>query len=143
MIASLYGRFHPRQIARAGFVIVAIALTLIAFTIRNDWGQLFVIVGLILLGLGQGAIVALVFNTLLSSAPKRLAGDVGAWRGLVHNISGSIGIAVGTVFAVTMLSGFISSGLQDHPSLPLAVQAQFPLDSVNFVTNQQLDTVCS
>jgi len=39
------------------------------------------VVGLILLGLGQGAIVTLVFTTLLSAAPKELAVDIGAWRG--------------------------------------------------------------
>lgn len=143
VVASFYQRFPPRQIARAGFVVVALALVIIAFTIRNDWGQFFVVVGLILLGLGQGAIVALVFNTLLSSASKELAGDVGAWRGLVHNISGSIGIAVATVFAVTMLASFITSGLVDQPNLPLELQAEFPLDSINFVTNEQLTNVLS
>jgi MFS family permease len=141
IVASFYDRFPPRRIAQAGFVVVALALTLIAFTVRNDWGQILVVVGLVLLGLGQGAIVALVFNTLLSSAPKRLAGDVGAWRGLVHNISGSVGIAVMTVFAVGMLSSFIATGLAGHPSLPLELQVQIPLDSVNFITNDHLRDV--
>ena len=103
-VAYLYGRFTPRVLATAGFIVVAAALTLLAFTVRGEWSQGFVVAGLILLGLGQGAIVALVFNTLLSAAPKQLAGDVGAWRGLVHNLSGSIGIAVASAFAVGMLS---------------------------------------
>jgi MFS family permease len=143
IVASFYDRFPPRRIAQAGFVVVALALTIIAFTVRNDWGQILVVVGLVLLGLGQGAIVALVFNTLLSAAPKRLAGDVGAWRGLVHNISGSVGIAVMTVFAVGMLSSFIASGLADHPTLPPELQVQVPLDNVNFVTNDHLRDVLS
>ena len=88
-VATLYTRFPPRIIGATGFVVVALALTLIAFTIRGDWGQAFIVIGLVLLGLGQGSIVALVFNTLLSAAPKEIAGDVGAWRGLVHNLSGS------------------------------------------------------
>ena len=108
-VAFLYDKFTPSTIARAGFVVVAGALCLIAFTIRNDWGQLFVVLGLVLLGLGQGAIVALVFNTLLSSVPKPLAGDVGAWRGLVHNLSGSVGIAVASAFAVGMLASLIAT----------------------------------
>jgi len=143
IVASFYDRFPPRRIAQAGFVVVAVALTIIAFTVRNDWGQILVVVGLVLLGLGQGAIVALVFNTLLSSAPKRLAGDVGAWRGLVHNISGSVGIAVMTVFAVGMLSTFIATGLAGHPSIPPELQVQIPLDSVNFITNDHLRDVMS
>jgi MFS family permease len=142
-IATLYGRFSPRQLGMFGFIVVAAALVLLAFTIRNDWGQAFVVIGLILLGLGQGSIVALVFNTLLSSAPKELAGDVGAWRGLVHNLSGSVGIAVISVFAVSLLGSIVLSNVQAHPELTPRVVAQVNLDNVNFVTNAQLKDVLS
>ncbi|MDQ0734895.1 MFS transporter [Arthrobacter agilis] len=140
-VAGLYTRFPPRTIARAAFVVVAAALILLAFTIRNDWSQFLVVVGLVTLGLGQGAIVALVFNTLLSAAPKRLAGDVGAWRGLVHNISGSIGIAVASVFAVTALSALVNANLVDNETIPPSLKAQVDLDEVNFITNDQLEDV--
>jgi len=142
-IASLYGRFRPRHIATGGFVVVAAALTLLAFTIQNSWGQTFIVLGLILLGLGQGSIVALVFNTLLSRAPKELAGDVGAWRGLVHNLSGSVGIAVISVFAVTVLSGLVISKVDESPILTPEVVAEVNLDNVNFITNDQLEGVLS
>lgn len=140
-IASLYGRFRPRHIATGGFVVVAAALTLLAFSIQNSWGQAAIVAGLILLGLGQGSIVALVFNTLLSRAPKELAGDVGAWRGLVHNLSGSVGIAVISVFAVSVLSGLVISKVDESPILTPEVVAEVNLDNVNFVTNEQLEGV--
>ena len=140
-IATLYGRFTPRQLGVFGFVVVAAALVLLAFTIRNDWGQLLVVIGLILLGLGQGSIVALVFNTLLSSAPKELAGDVGAWRGLVHNLSGSVGIAVISVFAVSLLGSIVLSNVASHPELTPNVVSQVNLDNVNFVTNENLEVI--
>lgn len=141
VVAGLYSRFAPRVIARVGFIVVAVALTLIAFTIRNEWTQALIVLGLILLGLGQGAIVALVFNTLLSAAPKELAGDVGAWRGLVHNLSGSVGIAVASVFAVSVLSGIIQAEVRDHPELPPELISQVNFDNVNFITNDQLTSV--
>jgi MFS family permease len=141
VVAGLYSRFAPRVIARVGFIVVASALTLIAFTIRNEWTQALIVTGLILLGLGQGAIVALVFNTLLSAAPKELAGDVGAWRGLVHNLSGSVGIAVATVFAVSVLSGIIQTQVDEHPELPPELVSQVNMDNVNFITNEQLEAV--
>jgi len=140
-IASLYGRFRPRHIATGGFVVVAAALALLAFTIQNSWGQAAIVAGLILLGLGQGSIVALVFNTLLSRAPKELAGDVGAWRGLVHNLSGSVGIALISVFAVSVLSGLVISKVDESPILTPEVVAEVNLDNVNFVTNDQLEEV--
>lgn len=140
-VASLYGRFRPRHIATGGFVVVAAALALLAFTIQNSWGQAAIVAGLILLGLGQGSIVALVFNTLLSRAPKQLAGDVGAWRGLVHNLSGSVGIALISVFAVSVLSGLVISKVDESPILTPEVVAEVNLDNVNFVTNEQLEGV--
>ena len=139
-VAGLYTRFAPRHLARAGFVVVAAALTLIAFTIRNDWSQALIVTGLILLGLGQGAIVALVFNTLLSANPKELAGDVGAWRGLVHNLSGSVGIAVATVFAVSVLSGILQTQALEHPEIPTSLVEQVNFDNSNFLTNDQLES---
>jgi len=141
LVAGLYSRFLPRQIGRVGFVVVALGLIILAFTIRNEWGQFGVVLGLVILGLGQGSIVALVFNTLLSASPKRLAGDVGAWRGLVHNVSGSVGIAVASVFAVGLLSALITAAVDDSPNLPPELTAQVPLDNINFVTNDQLDEV--
>jgi len=141
VVASLYSRFAPRTIARVGFLVVSFALVLLAFTIRNEWEQILVVVGLVILGLGQGAIVALVFNTLLASSPKELAGDVGAWRGLVHNMSGSVGIALASVFAVTTLSALIALGIADNDDLPPELVSQVNLDNVDFVTNERLDDV--
>ncbi|MGL3807705.1 MFS transporter [Paeniglutamicibacter sp. R2-26] len=138
-VAFLYEKFAPSLIAQTGFVVVAGALCLIAFTIRNDWGQLFVVLGLVLLGLGQGAIVALVFNTLLSSVPKPLAGDVGAWRGLVHNLSGSVGIAVASAFAVGMLASLIATGASTHPDISDELISKVNISDADFMTNAQLE----
>ncbi|WP_300016683.1 MFS transporter [Pseudonocardia sp.] len=138
VVAGVYRRWSPAAIARIGFVVVAAALTLLGVTIRNDWSQILVVIGLITLGLGQGAIVALVFNTLLTAAPKELSGDVGAWRGLVHNVSGSVGIAVASVFAVGLLGGLVTSQLVENPTIPPELKAQVNLDNVNFIPNDAL-----
>jgi MFS family permease len=140
-VSRLYDRYSPGQIARVGFVVVAASMALLAFTIRNDWDQLIIVLGLITLGLAQGCIVALVFNTLLTAAPKHLAGDVGAWRGLTHNLSGSAGIAVATALAVGFLGFGIARDAQASPAITPQLAAQVNLDNVNFLTNEQLEAV--
>ena len=87
--------------------------------------------------------MALVFNTLLSASPKELAGDVGAWRGLVHNMSGSVGIAVAGALAVGLLSALIQGSLVDHPVITPDLQAQINLDDVDFLTNEQVENALS
>jgi len=140
-IAYLYKIAPPRVIGSVGFIVVAAALTLIAFTVRGEGGQLFIVVGLILLGIGQGSIVALVFNTLLSSAPKQLAGDVGAWRGLVHNLSGSIGIAVASAFAVGILASTLQNSADQHPEISEQLISEVNINDADFLTNSQLEAV--
>lgn len=140
-VAYLYKSFPPRILAATGFVVVAAALTLIAFTVGGSWGQAFIVIGLVLLGLGQGSIVALVFNTLLSSAPKELAGDVGAWRGLVHNLSGSIGIAVASAFAVALLASSVATAADEHPEISAELISEVNIDNADFLTNGQLEEV--
>lgn len=139
-VAYLYKFFPPRILGAAGFVVVASAITLIAFTIRGEWGQFFIVIGLVLLGIGQGSIVALVFNTLLSSAPKELAGDVGAWRGLVHNLSGSVGIAVASAFAVGLLASTLSTAAENHPEISSSLISEVNINQADFLTNAQLES---
>lgn len=141
LVSRLYDKFSPRQIGRVGFLVVAAAMTLLATTIRNDWGQGVIVVGLVTLGLAQGCIVALVFNTLLSRSPKHLAGDVGAFRGLTHNVSGSAGIAVATAMAVSLLGGMVLRDANASPVITERITAQINFDKVDFVPNSRVDDV--
>jgi MFS family permease len=137
-VVRLYDRLSPRQIGSFGFGVVAAGLALLGVAIQNDWGTPTVILGLIILGLGEGALVTLVFNVLVSASPKELAGDVGALRGTANNLSTALGTAIASVLAVSLLSLLILSSLAENPNLPRAVQAQVNLDNINFISNDQL-----
>ena len=140
-VSRLYDRFSPARITRVAFVFVFLALTLIATTISNSWGQISIVVGLITLGLAQGCIVALVFNKLLMSAPKELAGDVGAFRGLTHNVSGSAGIAVATALAISTLGLFVANNVGSSTIFSDKLVQEVNLDNADFITNDQLKGV--
>lgn len=51
------------------------------------------ILGLLLVGISEGTLLTLLFNVLVSASPKRLAGDVGALRGVANNVSNALGAA--------------------------------------------------
>lgn len=141
LVARLYDKFPPRAIASVSMAVVTLALVWLSFTIANDWGQASVIIGLVVLGLAQGCVVALVFNALLTSAPKENAGDVGAIRGLTHNLSGSAGIAVASAFAVGLLTSSAYSAASDSEIFTPEIVEQINFDNVNFFTNAQLEQV--
>ena len=140
LIVRLYARLTPRRIAVVAFVLVAVGLTLLSFTIRNDWGTPLVILGLVIVGLGEGSLLTLLFNIMVTSSPKELAGDVGALRGVANNLSTAIGTAFAGVVAVGLLSMMVMNSLSQS-SLPRSLQRQVDLNQINFISNDQLETV--
>jgi hypothetical protein len=82
--------------------------------------------------------VTLVFNVLVTAAPKHLAGDVGSIRGTAQNLASAVGTAVMGALLVTVLSAGLASAADDHPDLPPELVAQVDLDNANFVSNDEL-----
>ena len=138
LVVRLYNTLTPRRIGQLGFIICTVALFWLAWVVRNDWSAPVVMVGLIAFGLGQGALVTLVFNVLVTAAPKELAGDVGSLRGTTQNLAAGVGTALAGAVLVGLLSSMILYQLADNPKLPAEVQSQVDLDNINFVTNDRL-----
>jgi MFS family permease len=139
-IVRAYDRLTPRRIAIVAFALVAGGLTLLSFVVGNNWGTAMVILGLLLVGLGEGSLLTLLFNVMVTSSPKELAGDVGALRGVANNLSTALGTAFAGVVAVGLLSLFITNAV-GQSNLPRSLQRQVNLDNVNFISNEQLDDV--
>jgi predicted MFS family arabinose efflux permease len=138
LIVRLYGTLTPRQIARFAFVLMTIALIWLAFVVRNNWETFPVILGLFAFGVGQGALVTLLFNVLVTASPKELAGDVGSLRGTTNNLAAAVGTAVAGALVVGLLSAGIMRALVGHPIIAPELQSQVDLDNINFVSNDRL-----
>ena len=136
----LYDRLSPRRLGVISFSLVTIGSVLLAFTVGNEWTTPAVILGLLIVGLGEGTMLTLLFNVLVSASPKELAGDVGALRGVVNNVSSALGAAFSSVVAVGLLSLFIVSAF-NQSNLPEALRYEINFDKIDFVSNDQLKTV--
>ena len=101
-----------------------------------------VILGLAIVGLGEGTLLTLLFNVLVSASPKELAGDVGALRGVVNNVSSALGAAFAGVVAVGLLSLFIVSAF-NQSTLPDVLRTEINFDKIDFISNDQLKAVLS
>ncbi|MGA8496752.1 MAG: MFS transporter [Xanthobacteraceae bacterium] len=141
LIVKLYTKFTPQQIGRYGFIICTAALLWLAFVVHNDWSTFPVLIGLIAFGIGQGSLVTLVFNVLVTASPKELAGDVGSLRGTTQNLAAAVGTAVAGALLVGLLSATVMRSLAASPLLPLEIQSEVDLDGINFVSNDQLKSV--
>ncbi len=141
LVVRFYKRFTPRVIGMFSFGLTTAALIWLAYVVTNNWETVPTIAGLIVFGIGQGALVTLVFNVLVTSAPKKLAGDVGSLRGTTQNLASAVGTAVVGAMLVTILSFVVGRELIDNVDLPDSLIAQVDLDNVNFVSNDRLREV--
>jgi len=140
LIVRFYSRFAPRTIGVFSFLLTTVALVWLAFVVTNNWETLPTILGLIVFGIGQGALVTLVFNVLVTAAPKKLAGDVGSVRGTTQNLASAVGTALAGALLVTILGLNVGQAVVDHKELPPSLVAQVDLDNVNFLSNDDLRT---
>ncbi|MGB4135275.1 MAG: MFS transporter [Microbacterium sp.] len=138
LIVRFYTRYSPRTIALFSFALTTVALVWLAFVVTNNWETLPTILGLIVFGVGQGALVTLVFNVLVTAAPKELAGDVGSIRGTTQNLASAVGTAVMGALLVTLLSLGFTQAVMDHEDLPAELVEEVQLDEVNFISNDDL-----
>lgn len=141
LVVRFYRRYPPRVIGVFGFVLTTGALVWLSYVVNNNWETLPTILGLIVFGIGQGALVTLVFNVLVTSAPSSLAGDVGSLRGTTQNLASAVGTAVAGALLVSLLGLSVGRAVVEHPELPPELVAQVDLDSVNFVSNDDLRVV--
>jgi MFS family permease len=138
LIVRLYNKFTPRQIATCAFLLVAAGTAWLAFVVRNDWSTVPVILGLITVGLGQGALVTLLFNVLVTASPKELAGDVGSLRGVTQNLAAAVGTAVIGALLVGLLSSIIIGHLNENPVITAELKDEVNLNNLNFFSDNQL-----
>ncbi|MGK8466314.1 MFS transporter [Nocardia cyriacigeorgica] len=141
LVVRFYKRFTPRVIGMFSFTLTTAALIWLAYVVTNNWETVPTIFGLIVFGIGQGALVTLVFNVLVTSAPKKLAGDVGSLRGTTQNLASAVGTALVGAMLVTILSFVVGREIIDNVELPDSLIAQVDLDNVNFVSNDRLREV--
>jgi predicted MFS family arabinose efflux permease len=139
LIVRLYERVKPRTIARISFALIAVGMLWLAFVIRNDWSTFPVMIGLIVVGLGQGSLVTLLFNVLVTESPKEFAGDVGSLRGTTNNLAVAVGTAIASALAVGLLSAIVMTRLAENPVIPAALQQEVDLDNISFVSNDRLE----
>ncbi len=138
LVVKFYKKFTPRIIGCFSFILTTTALVWLSLVVTNNWETIPTIIGLITFGIGQGALVTLVFNVLVTSAPKKLAGDVGSLRGTTQNLASAVGTAFAGALLVTLLSIGIGQSVVDNVKLPESLVSQVNLERVNFVSNDNL-----
>lgn len=137
----LFDRFTPRNIAIVAFSVLAAGLAFLAIVIQNEWSTIWVIAGLIVTGLGEGVLLTLMFNLMVRSSPTRYAGDVGALRGTVNNLSTAVGTAIAAALVIGVLSVNVMRDIEYYDSISPELIEAVNLDDIDFVSNDRLESI--
>ncbi|ETK35762.1 MFS transporter [Microbispora sp. ATCC PTA-5024] len=107
---------------RARVVSLGLALTAVGFVLFSriglDTAYPYMLVAMIVQGVGMGFTFAVTNDTLLASVPKERAGAAGAISETAHEMGGALGIAV----LGTVLNGAYRDGLRLPPGTPAPVR---------------------
>ncbi|WP_315638454.1 MULTISPECIES: MFS transporter [Microbacterium] len=141
LVVRFYKRYPPRTIGVFGFILTTAALVWLSVVVTNNWETVPTIAGLVVFGIGQGALVTLVFNVLVTAAPPELAGDVGSLRGTTQNLASAVGTALAGALLVSLLALNVGRAVVEHPELPPSLVSQVDLNEVNFISNDELRAV--
>lgn len=141
LVGKMRRRVGARPLARYSFLAIAAGLTLLGIAIRNDWSDPMVIVGMLVVGCGEGTLATLLFKVLITSTPREAAADIEP----LCNATGYLAAAVGTALAGALAIGLLSTSVQQHlrrnPAIASQLQAHLDLDRVAFVSNDRLREV--
>ena len=137
----LFDRFTPRAISIFAFSLLAAGLAYLAFVIQNEWSTVWVVAGLIVTGLGEGVLLTLMFNLMVRSSPTRYAGDVGALRGTVNNLSTAVGTAIAAALVIGVLSVNVMRDIEYYDSISPELIEAVNLDDIDFVSNDRLESI--
>jgi MFS family permease len=105
-LAERLARRHTqRWIIRVGFAVTAVGMALLLL-VRKDSSDFASAPGLLLMGLGVGAMLTSSVNVVQSAFPERDQGDISGLSRSVSNLGSSLGVALaGSIVASTLLPG--------------------------------------
>jgi Na+/melibiose symporter-like transporter len=111
-VVRLFNRLSPRRLARLAFLLATLGVAVLGIVIRNEWSNGMVILSLMMLGIGEGTLAALLFNVFVSAFPKEKAGDVGSLRGTANNLGTGVGTALAGALIIGVLGANINRNLE-------------------------------
>jgi hypothetical protein len=134
---------HPRRIARIAFLLVAAGAALFALTIRNDWSSSSVMMGMVLVGIGQGALATLLFNIVVLRGSSEHGEGLATLCGTSDYLAAGVGTALASALIISVLSGMVQQEIRANPLVPMELKSHLRLDDVSFISNDELRTALS
>jgi EmrB/QacA subfamily drug resistance transporter len=140
-VPKLWPRVSPRRVVRVGVLLMLAGILVLMSGVDLDATAAAVLVPMLLVGLGIGALASQLGAVTVSAVPDELSGEVGGLQNTATNLGASIGTALaGSVLIAVLASSFLA-GIAQNPKVPPEVTAQAQVQlaaGAPFVSEAQL-----
>ena len=141
-IPRLFPQASPRLIVRSGLGALLVGTLVLLALLSPDAGPEVVIVPLLLVGLGIGALASQLGAITVSAVPDDQSPEVGGVQNTMTNLGASIGTALAGSLLIAATSTAFLTNIQNNPQIPSSAKSQANVklaSGVPFVSDADLE----
>jgi EmrB/QacA subfamily drug resistance transporter len=142
-VPRVFPSASPRLIVRSGLLALFAGTVVLLAALDVDSGPEVVLVPLILIGLGVGALASQLGAVTVSAVPDEQSSEVGGVQNTMTNLGASIGTALAGAILISTLTAAFVTNIQKSDAIPASVksEAQVKLTGgVPFVSDADLNS---
>jgi EmrB/QacA subfamily drug resistance transporter len=142
-VPRIFPRASPRLIVRCGLLALFAGTVVLLGALDVDSGAEIVLVPLLLIGLGIGALASQLGAVTVSAVPDDQASEVGGVQNTMTNLGASIGTALAGAILIATLSTTFAANIQNSDAIPARVKSDAQVQlagGVPFVSDAALNS---
>jgi EmrB/QacA subfamily drug resistance transporter len=142
-VPRLWPQVSPRLVVRAGLLSLLAGTVVLLGALDVDAGAEVVLVPLLLVGLGIGALASQLGAVTVSAVPDTESSEVGGLQNTMTNLGASLGTALAGSIMIAALAGAFATNIAASPAIPSSVKSQAEVklaSGVPFVSDADLSS---
>lgn len=141
-IPRLWPNVSPRLVVRLGLLAMFAGTAVLLGALDVDSGPEIVLVPLLLIGLGIGALASQLGSVTVSALPDDKATDVGGLQNTMTNLGASMGTALAGSLMIAAVSAAFLTNIQNNPDIPDRAKSKAEVElvgGVQFVSDDDFE----
>ena len=139
-IPKLMPHANPRRVIQAGYVAMAIALTVMALSVTSSGASaVLVYLGAFLAGVGAGTVASHASNVVAAALPERDASQSGGIQSTMRNVGQAVGVALLGAVLLFGITSMVRDGAAEDTALSPQVRGDLATMSVNLGSNEEFE----
>jgi len=141
-IPRLRPQANPRRVVRVGLLMLLLGTVILLGALDTDSGPEIVLLPMLLIGFGIGALASQLGSVTVSAVPDDQAPEVGGIQNTATNLGASLGTALAGALLIAALSTSFLTNIENNDAIPSRVKSEAQVKlagGVPFISDDDLD----